>query len=91
VGGRYLTPKERVALTQIIRGASSKEVARNLGISPRTVDFHRANLPKTLCASNDADLAHKMLGEQSGAQLPGRSEFARKPTNRIGPERTDGS
>jgi hypothetical protein len=25
------------------------------------------------------------------AQLPGRSEFARKPTNRIGPERGDGS
>ena len=32
-----------------------------------------------------------MLGEQSGARLPGRSEFARKPTNRIGPERADGS
>ena len=38
-GHETLTPKERVALAQIIRGASSKEVGRTLGISPR-VDFH---------------------------------------------------
>jgi FixJ family two-component response regulator len=37
-GHQTLTPRERVALAQIIRGASSKEAARTLGISPRTVD-----------------------------------------------------
>jgi DNA-binding CsgD family transcriptional regulator len=58
-----LTPKERVALAQIIRGASSKEAARTLGISPRTIDFHRANLLKKLGARNAADLVHKVLGE----------------------------
>src|ERR1700682_2477354 len=58
-----LTPKERVALAQIIRGASSKEAGRTLGISPRTVDFHRANLLKKLGARNTADLVHKVLGE----------------------------
>jgi DNA-binding CsgD family transcriptional regulator len=41
-----LTPKERVALAHIIRGASSKDAGRTLGVSPRTVDFHRANLLK---------------------------------------------
>jgi DNA-binding CsgD family transcriptional regulator len=61
-GHDALTPKERVALAQIIRGASSKEAARTLGISPRTVDFHRANL-KTLGARNASDLVHKVLGE----------------------------
>jgi DNA-binding CsgD family transcriptional regulator len=45
-GHETLTPRERVALAQIIRGNSSKEAARTLGISPRTVDFHRANLLK---------------------------------------------
>jgi hypothetical protein len=30
-----------VALAQIVREASSKEAARALGISPRTVEFHR--------------------------------------------------
>jgi DNA-binding NarL/FixJ family response regulator len=39
-GHETLTPKERVALAQIIRGASSKEAGRTLGISPPTVDFH---------------------------------------------------
>ena len=62
-GHDALTPKERVALAQIIRSASSKEAARTLGISPRTVDFHRANLLKKLGARNAADLVHKVLGE----------------------------
>jgi DNA-binding CsgD family transcriptional regulator len=62
-GHQILTPKERVALAQIIRGASSKEAGRTLGISPRTVDFHRANLLKKLGTRNVADLVHKVLGE----------------------------
>jgi DNA-binding CsgD family transcriptional regulator len=62
-GRETLTPRERVALAQIIRGASSKEVGQTLGISPRTVDFHRANLLKKLGARNATDLVHKVLGE----------------------------
>ena len=60
---QILTPKERVALAQIIRGATSKEAGRTLGVSPRTVDFHRANLLKKLGARNVADLVRKVLGE----------------------------
>jgi len=55
-GHDTLTRKERIALARIIRGASSKEAARTLGISPRTVDFHRANLLKKLGARNAGDL-----------------------------------
>jgi DNA-binding CsgD family transcriptional regulator len=62
-GHQILTPKERGVLAQIIRGASSKEAARTLGISPRTVEFHRANLLQKLGARNTADLVHKVLGE----------------------------
>jgi DNA-binding CsgD family transcriptional regulator len=62
-GHETLTPKERVALAQIVRGASSKEVGRTLGIRPGTVDFHRANLLKKLGARNATDLVHKVLGE----------------------------
>jgi DNA-binding NarL/FixJ family response regulator len=36
----------------------AKEAGRTLGISPRTVDFHRANLLKKLGART-ADLVHK--------------------------------
>jgi DNA-binding CsgD family transcriptional regulator len=62
-GHATLTPRERVALAPIIRGASSKETGRTLGISPRAVDFHRANLLKKLGARNAANLVHKVLGK----------------------------
>jgi DNA-binding CsgD family transcriptional regulator len=58
-----LTPRERVTLAQIVRGASSKEAARTLGISPRTVEFHRANVMQKLGARNTADLVRRLLGE----------------------------
>jgi DNA-binding CsgD family transcriptional regulator len=58
-----LTPRERMTLAQIVRGASSKEAARTLGISPRTVEFHRANVMQKLGAKNTADLVRRLLGE----------------------------
>jgi DNA-binding CsgD family transcriptional regulator len=48
---------------QIVRGASNKEAARTLGISPRTVEFHRANVMRKLGAKNIADLVRRVLGE----------------------------
>jgi DNA-binding CsgD family transcriptional regulator len=62
-GHDSLTPRERVALAQIVRGASSKEAARVLGISPRTVEFHRANIMQKLGAKNTADLVRRVIGE----------------------------
>ena len=52
-----------MALAQIVRGASSKEAARALGISPRIVEFHRANVMRKLGAKNTADLVRKVVGE----------------------------
>jgi DNA-binding CsgD family transcriptional regulator len=51
-----LTPREHAVLAQIAAGASSKEAARVLGISPRTVEFHRANILHKLSAKNTVDL-----------------------------------
>jgi DNA-binding CsgD family transcriptional regulator len=62
-GHTLLTSRERVALAQIVRGASSKEAARMLGISPRTVEFHRANVMRKLGARNTADLVRRVLGD----------------------------
>lgn len=62
-GHALLTPRERVALAQIVRGASSKEAARTLGISPRTVEFHRANVMRKLGARNTAELVRRVLGD----------------------------
>jgi DNA-binding CsgD family transcriptional regulator len=61
---RYqLTARERAALAQIVRGASSKEAGRVLGISPRTVEFHRANIMRKLGAKNAAELVRKILAD----------------------------
>ena len=57
-----LTPRERVTLAQIVRGASSKEL-RALGIGPRTVEFHRENIKRKLGAKNPVDLVRRVLGE----------------------------
>jgi DNA-binding CsgD family transcriptional regulator len=62
-GSGSLTPRERVALAHIVRGATSKEAARTLGVSPRTVEFHRANVMRKLGARNTADLVRKAMGE----------------------------
>ena len=44
--GRFaaLTAREREILCLICRGQSSKQIAETLGISPKTVEYHRANL-----------------------------------------------
>ena len=61
-GHDLLTPQERIVLALVVRGASSKEVAGDLGISPRTVEFHRANVMRKLDVHNVAELRGKVLG-----------------------------
>ena len=58
---KLAAPRERAVLAQIAAGASSKESARRLGISPRTVEFHRANMLRKLGAKNTADLVRVVL------------------------------
>jgi len=68
-----LTDRERVVLAQLLRGASSKQTARTLGISPRTVDFHRANMMQKLGARNTAELIGKILaaaGTAGSREIP---------------------
>ena len=62
-GHELLTSRERAVLAQIVKGASSKEAARTLAISARTVEFHRANILLKLAAKNTAELIRIVLGE----------------------------
>lgn len=60
-GADQLTPREREVLEQITAGASNKEAGRVLGISPRTIEVHRARIMEKLNARNAADLVRIVL------------------------------
>jgi len=61
-GADLLTRREREVLQEITGGASNKEAGRILGISPRTVEVHRARIMEKLGARNAADLVRIVLG-----------------------------
>jgi DNA-binding CsgD family transcriptional regulator len=56
-----LTAREREVLDQISGGATNKEGALRLRISPRTFEAHRAEIMRKLGARNTADLLRKVL------------------------------
>jgi two-component system, LuxR family, response regulator FixJ len=60
-GFAQLTPREREVLQLITNGQSNKEAGRELGISPRTIEVHRARVMEKLGAKNTADLMRIVL------------------------------
>jgi FixJ family two-component response regulator len=62
-GREPLTRREREVLVCLTSGASNKEAARQLGIGPRTVEYHRARLMDKLGARNIADLVRIVMEE----------------------------
>ena len=65
-GADALTPREREVLHEITKGASNKEAGRTLGISPRTIEVHRARIMEKLGARNAADLVRIVLTGTGG-------------------------
>lgn len=53
---RSLSPRELVVLEMIGKGKTTKEIAQDLGLSPRTVDIHRANIKKKLALKSSAEI-----------------------------------
>lgn len=47
-----LTARERQIMSMVVRDHSSKQIARELGISPRTVEHHRAHIMKKMDAGS---------------------------------------
>jgi two-component system, LuxR family, response regulator FixJ len=58
---RKLTSRERQVLEQLVTGRSNKEIAAQLGISPRTVEFHRAHVVEKLEAKGLPELVRIWL------------------------------
>jgi PAS domain S-box-containing protein len=57
-----LTVREREIVRQLAAGQSSKQIARVLGISPRTVEGHRARIIRKVGASSASDMLARLMG-----------------------------
>jgi two-component system response regulator FixJ len=63
-----LTPRERHVLDQLVAGRSNKVAAYELGISPRTIEIHRARIMDKMNARSLSDLVRTAL---AAARLAG--------------------
>jgi len=55
-----LSTREHEVLAELLAGHYNKNIADHLGITPRTVEFHRANIFEKLRAQSAVELAHRM-------------------------------
>lgn len=56
-----LTPREREIAALLVEGKTSKLIARQVELSPRTVEMHRARLMRKFDAATSSELVHKLL------------------------------
>jgi two-component system, LuxR family, response regulator FixJ len=56
-----LSPREKDVLAGLIEGRANKQIAFDLGISPRTVEIYRANLMNKMQANSLSDLVRMAL------------------------------
>ncbi len=63
-GVERLTQRERQVLAEIAAAASNKEAGRHLGLSPRTIEVHRAHIMSKLGTKNTADLVRLALNKR---------------------------
>ena len=78
-----LSAREREVLDWLSEGCSNKAIARQLEISPRTVEIHRANMMNKLGASHAADAVRLRLE----AELDSADGVSEWPPQQVGEER----
>jgi PAS domain S-box-containing protein len=57
-----LTPREREVVRELVTGKTSKQIAKLLAISHRTVEAHRARLMRKLDAATPAEMIARLAG-----------------------------
>lgn len=79
----FLTPREREIMMLLVEGLPNKAIGRRLGISPRTVEIHRAHVMEKMGADSFATLVRRAIElEQAGysasraADRRGKTEVA---------------
>jgi len=73
-----LSPGELDVLNGLLGGNTSKQLARDLGLSPKTIDTHRANVMRKLQVDSHAELV-KLVGSGSA-----RSSATKSPEGASG-------
>jgi FixJ family two-component response regulator len=81
-GGRIarLTPRERDVLAGLVDGGTNKSIAQKLGISPRTVELHRAQVMNRLNASSLTELLQIALS--AGVAPSGKADRSKPQASR---------
>ena len=59
-----LTPRQREVLQQVAAGHTDKLIARQLGLSPRTVEMHVAAALRALSAATRAEAVHRAMQQR---------------------------
>ncbi len=62
-----LTQRELEVMTYVINGRHNREIAQELGISPRTVEVHKAHMMEKMGARTVADLVRTTLWLEEGS------------------------
>ena len=65
---KLLTPREHEVLDLVVQGQQYRQIATALGISPRTVEIHKARCMEKLQARSIADVVR--LADRTGLRAP---------------------
>lgn len=76
---RHLSPRELAVVEALSEGRTNREIASDLGISPRTVEVHRANALEKLHATNSID-AVKLVYQAVDLPKPGKDHCYMLPS-----------
>lgn len=63
-GPQVLSPREREVAQHVVNGRSSKEAAQALGLSPRTVEVHRAAILRKLGVRTTAEMVARLIAPE---------------------------
>ena len=74
-----LTPRERDVMARVMAGKTNKDMARELGVSPRTIEVHRGRLMTKLGVDSVADLVRLGLNTPAVLAPKGSRPISRPP------------
>lgn len=68
-----LTPRERQVMDLVVSGKSNRVIAAELGVSPKTIEVHRANVMHKMAADSLAELVKMAIADKGAASIEGTS------------------